>query len=128
MKNMLHALIGLVFLLSASHAYTGAWEVDIERCTGTSADIIAYCDGYCELQTMDECDYSSHVVTRVGVIDECVCTCGVGQYEVSYYDVECGQDLNRYAQPLGTGDYSGSACCFPVFALLCVLALSVSRA
>ena len=134
------ALLGLLIICASSFAEvgvydtgsTGAWEIDYSRCDRGGVDSTYYCEAYCEYQTEEECDPVSFVASETPqMIDQCVCTCGLSQEEVSFNSVPC-MDLTRYGSPSGvglddSGDYSSSGCCLPMFLLVGVAAGAVWR-
>ena len=105
-------------------------EVDIERCTRSTANMKDYCMGYCEKYAETACTSATFTYSADDtlVIDECVCTCGVEQETVTYTDVPCGDDLIRYGTPSGDDfDYSSSGCCLPAFLLAALGFASIRR-
>jgi len=113
---------------SAVDAAQAALEVDTVYCTKSGANMIDYCTGYCELQSGESCTSASYSEEAdQNDIDQCVCTCGVGQETFTYDNVPCGLDLNIYGTPSGD-DYSGSeSCCLPALILGAIGFSSIRR-
>ncbi len=124
LKQAIFLISLFVFSTYAQSAAQSANEVDIQACTKSASNMIWYCQGYCEMESKQSCDYDYGFgypkSTNANEIDRCNCKCGVGGEPVVYDNVPCGVDLMRKAEPIGT-NYNESFCCLPAFALLAVL-------
>ncbi|MFH0737059.1 MAG: hypothetical protein V1827_00710 [Candidatus Micrarchaeota archaeon] len=127
-RSVYAALLGILLLSSNAFAQAGAWEIDYSKCDRGGVDTQSYCDGYCEYETYEECDYVSHIASDTPkMIDQCVCICGVDQEEVVYNDVPCLDDLTRYGTPSGDDDFGMGSCCLPAFLLLGIAAFAMKK-
>ena len=127
-RHIYAILLGLLLLSLNSFAQAGAWELDYSKCDRGGVDTKFYCDAYCEYETLEECEYVSHIVSDTPeMIDQCVCTCGLEQEDAVFNDVPC-MDLTRYGSPSGDGAGSGSASgCLPAFILLGVAGFAMKK-
>jgi hypothetical protein len=120
----------LVLLLGVASAQSPIfYDYGTENCTDKYADMKTYCEAYCDYHTEEYCeaiDVQKAVDTPRGTIDSCKCRCGVDQEEITYTNIQCGEDLQRKWSPSGE-ETSTSSCCLPAFMLLGVLSALVLR-
>ena len=125
-------------LLALSLGVAGAqssefYDYGTENCTDHDSDMRDYCEAYCDYYTGEYCqvlEAKQEFDTPRGTIDLCRCRCGVGQEEVTYTDIQCGEDLQRKWSASGEetgGSDGGSSCCLPASILLSVMSLAVLR-
>lgn len=122
----------LVLLLGAAGAQSSAfYDTGFENCTDHDADMRDYCEAYCDHYTGEYCeviDAHQDFDTPRGTIDVCTCRCGVEQEEVTYNDIQCGEDLQNKWSPSGEDTGSGDeSCCLPAFMLLSLLGIAALR-